>query len=69
VADTVQNEGGNADDIQRRINFNTVAAVLFVAFGIALFLLIPTQIDKPLIVITGSVANLPAELFPLILPH
>jgi len=64
VADTVQNEGGNADDIQRRINFNTVAAVLFVAFGIALFLLIPTQIDKPLIVITGSVANLPAELFP-----
>jgi hypothetical protein len=29
-----------------------------------LFRLIPTQIDKPLIVTTGSVANLPAELLP-----
>ncbi|MEK9723458.1 MAG: tripartite tricarboxylate transporter TctB family protein, partial [Rhodospirillaceae bacterium] len=33
-------------------------------FGVLLFLLIPTQIDKPLIVLGASQASLPPELFP-----
>ena len=48
----------------RRFNFNTVAAVFFITFAIALFLLIPTQIDKPWIVLGASQSSLPPELFP-----
>ncbi|MEK9725911.1 MAG: hypothetical protein VW405_20840, partial [Rhodospirillaceae bacterium] len=49
---------------QRRVNFNTVAGGLAVGFGVLLFWLIPTQIDKPLIVLGASQASLPPELFP-----
>jgi tripartite tricarboxylate transporter TctB family protein len=48
----------------RRFNFNTVAALFFIACAVTLFLLIPTQIDKPLIVLGGSQSELPPELFP-----
>ena len=50
--------------MSERINFNTVAAAFFVTFAVALFLLIPFHIDKPLIVLVGSQSNLSAELFP-----
>jgi len=49
---------------QRQFNFNTVAAVVFVAGAIILYLLIPTQIDKPLIMLGASQSNLSPELFP-----
>ena len=49
----------------RRYNFNTVASVLFIALGVCLFLIIPHQIDKPLIVIgAAGQSNLSPELFP-----
>lgn len=48
---------------ERRFNFNTVAAIVSVAFAILLYVLIPTQIDKPLIVMPGS-QSLSPELFP-----
>ena len=51
-------------DMWERINFNTVAAVSFIAFAIVLFLLIPFHIDKPLIVLAGSQSDLSAELIP-----
>jgi len=50
--------------VEKKFNFNTVSAIIFIGLGIVLFLIIPTQIDKPLIVVTGSKTNLPAELFP-----
>lgn len=59
--DVVQN---NDEVVESRMNFNTVAAVLFIALAVVLFLIIPHQIDEPLIVVTGSKTNLPAELFP-----
>lgn len=46
------------------VNFNTVAAILFVTVAIGLFVIIPSQIDKPLIQLGASQANLPPELFP-----
>lgn len=46
------------------VNFNTVSAILSIALAIALFGFIPGQIDKPLIVLGASQANLPPELFP-----
>jgi len=65
----VVNDGSQKSDNgttapERRINFNTVSGLFFVALALILFAIIPYQIDKPLIVVTGSVANLPAELFP-----
>lgn len=60
----------NSDNVhaapERRINFNTISAMFFIALSFILFAIIPYQIDEPLIVVTGSVANLPAELFPQI---
>lgn len=50
----------------RRANFNTVAAAVFMAFSVLLFALIPSHIDKPLIILGASQSNLPAELFPQI---
>ncbi len=47
-----------------RINFNSVAAVLFIAFAVILFLIIPHQIDKPMIVLSQDENNLKASLFP-----
>ncbi|MDA0239303.1 MAG: tripartite tricarboxylate transporter TctB family protein [Proteobacteria bacterium] len=47
-----------------KVNFNTVAAILFVALSILLFIFIPSQIDKPLILLGASQNNLAPELFP-----
>lgn len=48
-------------------NFNTVAAGVFIALAIGLFLIIPYQIDKPLIQIAAvGQSNLSPELFPRI---
>lgn len=55
----------NDAETAKRINFNTVSAVVFIALGIALFLIIPHQIDKPLINLGGAgQSNLDAEAFP-----
>lgn len=48
----------------RKFNFNTVAAILFVLLAIALFVIIPGQIEKPLIVLPEEASNLKAEVFP-----
>ena len=48
----------------RQWNFNTVAAVLFIILAVALFFIIPHQIDKPMIMLGISQTNLPPELFP-----
>lgn len=48
-----------------RYNFNTIAAVVFVALAVCLFLIIPYQIDKPFIKIAAAgQSNLSPELFP-----
>lgn len=47
-----------------RIDFNTVAAILFVVFAVALFVIVPHQIDKPLIVLAPDENGLEATLFP-----
>ena len=51
----------------KKINFNTVSAIVFVALGIFLYLVIPSQIDKPLIQLAVGQFNLPPELFPQIM--
>ena len=50
----------------QRFNFNRVASILFVALSIALFAIIPHQIDKPLIVLGDAGSTLSPELFPRI---
>ena len=51
----------------KRMNFNTVAAVIFIVLGVSLFLIIPSEIDKPLINLGGAgQSNLDAETFPQI---
>jgi len=55
---------GDEAEPPRRFNFNTVAATFFIAFAIALFLIIPYHIEKPWIVLGASQSNLPPELFP-----
>lgn len=47
------------------MNFNTISALGFIAFSIALFLLIPSQIEKPLIIL-GQSPGLDPALFPQI---
>ena len=64
MADDLETNGGSDAAVKRKVNFNTLSAVFFILLSGVLFLLIPTQIDKPLIVIAGSQANMPAELFP-----
>jgi hypothetical protein len=52
----------------KRFNFNTIATLVFIGLGIGLFLIIPHQIDKPLINIGGAgQSNLDAEGFPQLL--
>jgi hypothetical protein len=48
----------------RQFNFNTVAAVLFIILAVVIYLIIPSQIDKPLIKLGASQSDLPPELFP-----
>jgi len=50
----------------RKVNFNTVSAVVFIVLGIFLYLVIPSQIDKPIIQLSTGQFNLPPELFPQI---
>lgn len=53
----------NDNSAKRELNFNSVAAILFAGLGIALFFLVPYEIDKPLIRI-GVQSDLSPELFP-----
>ena len=52
---------------RKKINFNTVSAIIFIAIGIFLYIVIPSQIDKPLIQLAIGQFNLPPELFPKIM--
>jgi len=53
--------------MQKKYNFNTISAGVFILLAITLFIGIPYQIDKPLIEIAGAGgSNLAAELFPQI---
>ncbi len=45
-------------------NFNTVASVFVIAFAITMFALIPSQIEKPMIVLDQDAMSLEASLFP-----
>ncbi len=56
----------NGQTTQRRFNFNTVAAIIFIGLAIGLYLIIPYHIDKPLIQLSVGQFNLPPELFPQI---
>lgn len=47
------------------MNFNTVSAIGFIAFSILLFVIIPTQIEKPLLIL-GQSPGLDPALFPQI---
>ena len=51
---------------EKKFNFNTVAAAVFIALAVILLLIIPSQIDKPLIQLSFGQFNLPPELFPQI---
>lgn len=51
---------------ERQFNFNTVFGLLFVAFSIILFVIIPDQIEKPLIVFSMNETDLEPSLFPQI---
>jgi putative tricarboxylic transport membrane protein len=53
--------------VEKKFNFNTVAAIIFIALGIFLYIVIPSQIDKPLIQLSTGQFNLPPELFPQIM--
>lgn len=55
---------GNEPPIRGRANFNTAAAVFFVALSLIMFVIIPDQIDKPLIVLSEDEISLEATLFP-----
>ncbi len=59
------NKTAGADESQiHRFSFNTGFGFGFIAFSIILFAIIPTQIDKPLIVLPGSENELQPTLFP-----
>jgi hypothetical protein len=47
-----------------KANFNTVAAVFFIVLAIVLFLIIPDQIEKPIIVLAEDAMSLNANAFP-----
>ena len=47
-----------------KANFNTVAAVFFVVLAGVLFLIIPGQIEKPIIVLAEDAMSLEATVFP-----
>ena len=53
--------------VRKKINFNTISAIIFIAIGIFLYIVIPSQIDKPLIQLAIGQFNLPPELFPKIM--
>jgi putative tricarboxylic transport membrane protein len=47
-----------------KASFNTVAAVFFIVLAVAMFLVIPHQIEKPIIVLAEDAMSLKAEVFP-----
>jgi uncharacterized integral membrane protein len=53
--------------VEKKLNFNTIAAVCFIVLAIILIIFIPSQIDKPLIQLSFGQFNLPPELFPQII--
>jgi hypothetical protein len=55
---------GNDGKTARSFNFNTVFGILFFVLSIFLFLIIPDQIEKPLIVFSASKHDLKPTLFP-----
>ena len=55
-----------AETSEKHLNYNSVAALIFVALSVALWVLIPDHVDKPLIRVVGDV-SLPAELFPQVI--
>ncbi len=50
----------------KKLNFNSYAALLFCGLGIFILLVIPTQIEKPLIIFGQSLNALDPTLFPSI---
>jgi len=53
--------------VEKKFNFNTVAAICFIVLAIILLIFIPSQIDKPLIQLSFGQFNLPPQLFPQII--
>ena len=53
--------------VEKKFNFNTIAAICFIALSILLLIFIPGQIDKPLIQLSFGQFNLPPQLFPQII--
>ncbi len=47
-----------------KANFNTVAAVFFIVLAVVLFLIIPNQIEKPIIALAEDAMSLKATVFP-----
>jgi len=52
--------------VRKNFNFNTVSAIIFIVLGVFLYVVIPSQIDKPLIQLSTGQFNLPPKLFPQI---
>jgi putative tricarboxylic transport membrane protein len=48
----------------RRSNFNTIAALAFIVFGIVLFIVIPQQVDRPTLLFGQTPSGLDPDLFP-----
>ena len=48
----------------KKFNFNSAAAIGFIVLAVVLYIIIPSQIDKPLIQLAVGQSNLSAELFP-----
>jgi hypothetical protein len=55
---------GNDWGAVRRFNFNTVFGILFFVLSVVLFLIIPGQIEKPLVVFAANENELEPKLFP-----
>jgi hypothetical protein len=62
--ETSKGDDGIEAEPTRSFNFNTVFGLGFIAFSIVLFLIIPDQIEKPLVIIFMSENDLNAALFP-----
>ena len=56
--------GGGPTALLRRFDHNCYIAVGFVVLGVALLLLIPTQIEKPLLLLGQASGGLDPTLFP-----
>lgn len=57
-------ETDQAHPPSRKANFNVVAAFLFVAFAVALYVITPYQVEKPVVVFGQSLNALDPTLFP-----